>query len=399
MTHDSTESIAAQVRAARASRTPLRVVGGASWMDAGAPCDATDRIEAGALRGVVEYEPGDLTLTARAGSTLAELQQATAAHGQWLPLDPAGSADATLGATIATASWGPLAAAYGTPRDQVLGCEVVTGTGDVVRAGGRVVKNVAGFDLTRLMVGAWGTLGVITEATVRLRARPEVDETLAIVLGGAESIAHASRWLRTSAFTPLAAELLSPARGAAVGVGSVAAPVLLLRAGGNAPMVRELMRAATSLGDGQPLDSSVWHRLGTSDGAGTTFRVSAAPARIAALWAATASVVEGAGGTAQANLWRGVVRCTIPAAGTRDFMGVLKDMLAAGHPATLVRERGPSWLWEQASSDGALAALAAGVARAFDPDHLLNPGIMGRSTHESGPADGPPHPALQARTT
>ena len=392
MTHEATEAIAAQVRAARASRTPLRVVGGAGWMDAGGPCDAVERIEAGALRGVVEYEPGDLTLTARAGTTLAELQQVTAAHGQWLPLDPAGSATGTLGATIATASWGPLAAAYGTPRDQVLGCEVVTGTGDVVRAGGRVVKNVAGFDLTRLMVGAWGTLGVITEATVRLRARPEVDETRAIVLGGAESIAHASRWMRTSAFTPLAAELLSPALAAAVGVGAVAAPVLLLRAGGNAPMVRELLRAATSLGDGRALDSSVWQRLGSGDGAGTTFRVSAAPARIAALWAATASAVERAGGTAQANLWRGVVRCIIPAAGTTESMALLNDILAVAHPAALVSERGPSWLWERPSSDAATAALAAGVARAFDPDHLLNPGVMGRGAH------APPHPASHAGT-
>ena len=100
----------------------------------------------------------------------------TSAEGQWLALDPFGARTGTLGATIATGSSGPLAHAFGTPRDNVLGLEVVTGTGDIVRAGGRVVKNVAGFDLTRLFTGAWGTLAVITEATVRLRARPERDE-------------------------------------------------------------------------------------------------------------------------------------------------------------------------------------------------------------------------------
>lgn len=396
--HWSTEAIAAQVRAARQSRTPLRVVGGASWLDAGAPCVAAERVEAGALRGVVEYEPGDLTLTARAGTTLTELQRVTAAHGQWLPLDPAGSADGTLGATIATASWGPLASAFGTPRDQVLGCEVVTGTGDVIRAGGRVVKNVAGFDLTRLMVGAWGTLGVITEATVRLRARPEADETIAIMLGGAESVAHASRWLRTSAYTPMSAELLSPTRAAAVGMGPVAAPVLLLRAGGNAPMVRELLRAAASLGDGRAVDTSVWQRLGSGDGASATFRVSGAPSRIAGMWTAVASAAERGGGTAQANLWRGVVRCTLPADGTTASVLLLQDLLAAAHPATLVGERGPAWLWERGATDETMNALTARVARAFDPDHLLNPGIMRRSTHELFSAGAPSHRASRAGT-
>src|SRR5919199_245968 len=87
------------------------------------------------------------------------------------------------GARWRTASYGPLATAFGTPRDAVLGAEFVTGTGAVVRGGGRVVKNVAGFDLVRLVIGAWGTLGVLTEITVRLRARPEIDETVAVAAG------------------------------------------------------------------------------------------------------------------------------------------------------------------------------------------------------------------------
>ena len=91
------------------------------------------------------------------------------AHDQWLALDPAG--DGTIGATVATCSYGPGATLFGTPRDAVLGMTVVLGTGEIVRPGGRVVKNVAGFDLTRLMVGAWGWLGVITEITLRVRPR------------------------------------------------------------------------------------------------------------------------------------------------------------------------------------------------------------------------------------
>ena len=126
--------------------------------------------------------PGDLTLTARAGTTLAEIERATAAERQLLALDPYGTARGTIGATIATASAGPLAHAFGTPRDLVLGLEFVTGDGAVIRAGGRVVKNVAGFDLTRLLTGAWGTLGVITEVSVRLRALPEMEESVALAV-------------------------------------------------------------------------------------------------------------------------------------------------------------------------------------------------------------------------
>ena len=156
-----TLSVAAAIRDAHAARTSLRLVGGGTWLDAGRPvhCDAT--LHLSSLRGIVQYEPGDFSLTARAGTTLAEIADVAGRAGQWLTLQPPGSLDGTIGATIATASWGPLASAYGTPRDHLLGCEVVTGIGEVVRAGGRVVKNVAGFDLARLMTGAWGTLGAM----------------------------------------------------------------------------------------------------------------------------------------------------------------------------------------------------------------------------------------------
>ena len=165
MIPESAAAVAARVRDARATRTPLRIVGARQWLDAGRPCRAANELSLVALRGVTEYERGDFTITARAATPLAEIDAVTAREGQWLALQPFGSADGTIGATIATASWGPLASAYGTPRDQLLGCEVVTGVGEIVRAGGRVVKNVAGFDLSRLMTGAWGTLGAITEVT------------------------------------------------------------------------------------------------------------------------------------------------------------------------------------------------------------------------------------------
>jgi glycolate oxidase FAD binding subunit len=165
-------AVAERVRAAVDTRAALRIVGHGTWLDGGYPVRATNVLSLADDRGVVEYVPGDLTITVRAGTTLAEIAETLGAAGQWLPLDPLGrDTSTTIGAVVATGSYGPLAAWYGTPRDQVLGLTVVTGNGVILKTGGRVVKNVAGFDLTRLMTGAWGTLGVITQVTMRVRAR------------------------------------------------------------------------------------------------------------------------------------------------------------------------------------------------------------------------------------
>lgn len=128
-------TIADRVRSARSRGATLRIVSAGNWLDAGRPCAASERLELAALQGIVSYEPGDLTLTARAATPLAEIERVTAAEGQWLTLDAHGAPSGTIGATVATASAGPLASAFGTPRDHVLGCEFVSGTGDVVRAG------------------------------------------------------------------------------------------------------------------------------------------------------------------------------------------------------------------------------------------------------------------------
>ena len=132
-----------------------------------------------ALAGVVDYTPGDLVITVRAGMTLRELSAITAEHGQMFATapygGPHGSPDSTIGAIIATSASAPLSLDDLAVRDLVLGLTVVTGTGAVTRAGGRVVKNVAGFDLVRLHTGAWGTLGAIAEESLRLHAIPAHD--------------------------------------------------------------------------------------------------------------------------------------------------------------------------------------------------------------------------------
>ena len=371
---DRTRELSDRVRRARAARTALRIRGGGHWLDAGRPCRASDVLDLTTDHGVTEYEPGDLTLTARAGTTLAHLAQVCRSEGQWLPLDPFGSPDGTLGATIATASAGPLASAFGTPRDQVLGCELVTGTGDVVRAGGRVVKNVAGFDLVRLNTGAWGTLGVLTEVSVRLRALPEVDRTVAVAV----SAADAWLWLRASEYTPLAAELISPALSAVLGTGSGA--TLLVRLGGNETLVRAAGESLGALGPVRDVTAAVWDALASSEPVGAAvIRLSTSPSRGAALWDRASSVVERAHGWAHATLTRGVVRCVIPVrdaddeelARLRGVVGALQQL------TTCIVERLPPPLWPSLVPPAASDPLSVGVRDAYDPDRILNPGILG----------------------
>lgn len=370
-----TLAVAAAIRDARAARTSLRIIGAGTWLDAGRPVHADSTLALSSLRGVTQYEPGDFTLTARAGTTLGEIADVAGREGQWLTLQPHGSLDGTIGATIATASWGPLASAYGTPRDHLLGCEVVTGLGEIVRAGGRVVKNVAGFDLSRLMTGAWGTLGVLTEVTVRLRARPEVDRTLAVALNDARACDDAVRWLRATPYRPLAAELCSPAMSDRIGLER--STLLLVRLGGNEPLVRAAERAVTELGTTVDVDAAVWARLSASEPVGAAVvRLGALPTELGTLWARVTRTVADGGGASHATIARGVVRCILPAR-TSEEISALQGMMRELHaPGSRIGERLPHEEWdEMPSSIG--DALSSEVYRTFDPDRVLNPGILG----------------------
>lgn len=391
------------VRAACEAGTALRVVGAGSWLDAGRPVRAVRRLDVGALSGIVEYVPGDLTMTARAGSTLAELQAAARDEGQFVPLDPWGGDEGTLGATLATATAGTLTGALGLPRDVVLGATVVSGTGELIRAGGRVVKNVAGFDLVRLMVGAWGTLGVITEATVRLRALPECDETLVIPAPPGHALPEWLALLRAAPAHPLAAELVDPGLARALGLdGGAGAGALLLRIAGNEEAVDAQRAALAMLGDIMPAPSDCWSRLRRADRPeGAVLRLSTAPANLAACWHAahdlatrvTVAAGELAGGAdgrsaadgpaagevmpavAHASVTRGVVRVCLPPLPDAALRAVLGD----GVPAGLTRrfERLPAALWPVVAPSAVGDALSRGVRRAFDPRSILNPGILG----------------------
>jgi glycolate oxidase FAD binding subunit len=130
------------------------------------------------LNRVIDYEPADLTVTVEAGIRLADLQSTLAEHGQYLPIDPPFAAQATIGGVAATNSSGSLRLRYGAARDMILGARVVLADGTEVKSGGKVVKNVAGYDLSKLYIGSFGTLGVITQVSFKLQPLPEVEQTV-----------------------------------------------------------------------------------------------------------------------------------------------------------------------------------------------------------------------------
>lgn len=197
---------------ARASEEGLRVVAAGAGTALGiATADPPDLVLSTArMTAVTEYEPADLTLTAEAGLTLGALDAATRENGQWLPLDPPGADEGTLGGLLATGAAGPLQAEFGTPRDHVLGLTLVTGDGRILEVGGRVVKNVAGYDLVRLATGSRGGLGVVTRATVRLHPVPEADAALVLSGASLEELVAPALSLATAPVIVSALELAEP---------------------------------------------------------------------------------------------------------------------------------------------------------------------------------------------
>ncbi len=160
------------------------------------------------LDGIIEHAVGDFTLTVEAGMKLADIQATLAKTGQFLAIDPGYAQTASIGGIVATGDAGSWRQQYNSVRDQLIGISFCRYDGQIVKAGGRVVKNVAGYDLMKLLTGSYGTLGIITQLTFRLHPLPEASQTV-VLTGEAEAIASALQTLLSSSLTPIAADLLS----------------------------------------------------------------------------------------------------------------------------------------------------------------------------------------------
>ncbi len=191
---DHSETIAARVREAAAAHTPLMLAGGGSKHFLGRRVAGTP-LAVGGHCGILHYVPEELVLSARAGTPLAEIETALAERGQMLAFEPPYfGATATLGGTIAANLSGPRRAYAGAARDFVLGCRLVNGKGEILHFGGEVMKNVAGYDLSRLMAGAFGTLGVLLEVSLKVLPRPETETTLVCERDETSAIELMNRW-------------------------------------------------------------------------------------------------------------------------------------------------------------------------------------------------------------
>lgn len=253
----STATEAAEIiREAAAAERVLKLVGAGTWLTAGHPVSAGAALSTKQLAGITSYRPEDLTLSAGAGTTLAELEEATRAHGQWCPLLPWGDDRGTIGATIATATTGPFAERLGRPRSLVLGLECVDGTGRIIAAGGRVVKNVAGFDLTRAVTGSWGTLGLITQVHLRLRARPIVDESWTV-----DVPADARQSIRAFADGPFAPLACVNVAADGTPASSQDDRMWIVRLGGNEAHVAAARTALRAIGTIHPTAPTIWDEL------------------------------------------------------------------------------------------------------------------------------------------
>jgi glycolate oxidase FAD binding subunit len=360
-------------------KTPLRIAGRSTWIDAGRSVEAARILSTATNRGVVDYVPGDLTITVRGGTTLREIDEATRAEGQWFPLDPFGSSEGTIAATIATGSFGSLATGFGRARDLVLGVEFITGEGKLVRGGGRVVKNVAGYDLVRLITGSWGTLGVITEATLRLYALPR--ETLSLSLGipdGAGALKNRIASVLNAPGSPFAVEVVNAT--AAERIGLAPEPQLMVRLGGNSAAVTAQRAAISQLGGARVLKAETWDRLRViEDGFPSppvVLRISSLPATIAETWIAIRSALrEIPEAMMHATPSLGIVRCVLPASAPLDVLEHLSSL-----SRSVIHERLSAAMWSSLSPSVVSDRLSQGIKRAFDPSNILNPGILGPLT-------------------
>ncbi|VVE21964.1 glycolate oxidase FAD binding subunit [Pandoraea communis] len=200
--HDAAPHAAAQalatirerVLAATASGTPLDIQGGNTKRWYGQTPDG-DPLDMRTYRGIISYDPAELVITARAGTPLAEIEAALAERGQILPFEPPHfGPGATLGGCIAAGLAGPRRPHVGAPRDFVLGAVVMNGQGQVLHFGGQVMKNVAGYDVSRVLAGSLGTLGVLLELSIKVLPCPVAETTLRFELPQAQAIDRLNRW-------------------------------------------------------------------------------------------------------------------------------------------------------------------------------------------------------------
>lgn len=340
--------ISERIREAAARNQPLRIRGEGSKDFYGDPLEGAV-LDTRGLRGIVDYEPTELVLTARAGTPLAELEAALAQRGQMLPFEPPRFGGCgTLGGAVAAGLSGPRRAYAGSLRDYVLGARLIDGRGQELRFGGGVIKNVAGFDVSRLLAGSLGTLGLLSELTLKVLPRPPAEISLHLELDQAAALRRLNEW----AGQPLPLSASCHYRG-----------VLILRLSGAEAAVRE---ARARLGGELLQDTGFWdglrdQRAAFFSGAETLWRLSL-PSTTPALETPGEQLIE----------WGGALRWL---AGARDAATLRQQAAALGGHATLFRAADKSAGAFQ-PLPAPLLQLHRRIKAALDPAGIFNRGRL-----------------------
>jgi glycolate oxidase FAD binding subunit len=371
---------AAALAGAAASRRPVRIIGAGTKLHWGAPSAADAlRVYSTALDRTLEHNVGDMTASFESGVPLARAQAELAAHGQMLAIDPPvlaqdesddhlGAAGPTVGGVFATADAGPLRHRYGQPRDLILGVTVALSDGTVARAGGRVIKNVAGYDLGKLFTGSFGTLGMILALSVRLHPKPPLTATVVGHTDDPGALAVAARKL---AQAPLELDALDVRwRG---GAGALLARTAGAQAHGRAAEIAAAMRSAELLDiELSEDDEHHWirQRAGQRSDARAIARVNARPTALPAVLAVT----DARGGSLVGRAAFGTSFIELEPERVEALRAGLPDGATAVMLDLPASHRGAIDPWP--SADGSALALMHRVKQRFDPAAICNPGIF-----------------------
>ena len=379
----STAEAAALLRAADGLGLTVAPRGSGTRLDWGAPPAGCDLIvDTRRMDRVVEHAAGDLVVTVEAGVRLSDLAKVLASAGQRLALDPppekgstAGDSTDTVGGLIATGVAGPLRYRYGSPRDLLIGITVVRSDGTVAKSGGKVVKNVAGYDLGKLFAGSYGTLGLITQATFRLHPQPDAAAWLTVDCPDPAAAQAAAQVMAGTPLAPSAIELDWPSAGASISVS-------VLLEGDEQSVANRVDRMAALLGSGKA------GRRGRAPGDSTLLRVAFWPGQLASVLSAIRSasangediVITGSAGA-------GVLEVSLPAGMSEadlvryltELRASLAGLSASGIPpsrASAVVLRAPSQVRNALDMWGPVPSLdlMRAVKDQFDPAHRMSPG-------------------------
>jgi len=394
---ESEDAVRDAVAWAVSERAPVEILGHGSKRAIGRPMQVAHRLDLSALAGVTLYEPEELVLTARAGTPLDTIEALLDDNGQELQFEPMdyrgllGNADAgcgTIGAVLATNLSGPRRLKSGAARDHVLGIRAVTGRGDLIKSGGRVVKNVTGYDLSRGLSGSWGTLAVLTEVTFKVLPRAETQATLLVSgLNDAEAADVMAAAMGSDTEVSAAAHLPESVRGRFLGGALPSGAATVLRLEGVAASVAYRLERLVGVIGG----AAGHHRLEAGDSRVLWREIRDAKpfcdGTLRPVWRVSVAPLEGHRLVAALRLqtgvdafydWQGgLVWLRMEADAEADLLRRHIRALGGGH-ATLVRApvdiRNAVAVFEPA--EPALAALAGRLKHQFDPETILNPGRM-----------------------